>query len=331
MQKVNHYTWEYIQKHPQETKRLLGINFEQLEQLWELGKLNHQKHLDEVEKKKVRLYRAGGGNHSKLSLEEQIILILIYLRHNLSFQLLGLLFQVSESTAHNLFNYWQKIFAEDLPPSLLEQVKKLEAPEEIKQELVNYELIVDSWEQPIERPGDPLTQKKHFSGKQKRHTLKNQAIVLPLKLDIVDVVFGQPGPVSDINLCRQTFRKFDSEQGFLGEKAYLGERQISTPVKKPKNGELTREQKEDNQVVSSDRITIEHWIRVLKIFALARERFRLHRSRYNSVLSLVCSWVRLRVGALILEVIKSPSSGQTIDVLMRHRFPREMELQTSNP
>ncbi|NET65097.1 MAG: transposase family protein [Moorea sp. SIO1G6] len=36
--------------------------------------------------------------------------MLVYLRHNLSFKLLGLLFQVSDSTAHNLFNYWQKIF-----------------------------------------------------------------------------------------------------------------------------------------------------------------------------------------------------------------------------
>jgi hypothetical protein len=331
MSKMISYTWDYIQKHPKETKRLLGINFEQLEQLLERGKILHQKNLDENEKKKIRIYRAGGGNHPKLSLEEQIILMLIYLRHNLSFQVLSLLFHVSESTAHNLFNYWEKLFAEDLPPSLLEQVKKLEESEEVKQELVNYELIVDSWEQPIERPNDPLTQKEYFSGKQKRHTLKNQLIVLPLRLDIVDVVLGKPGPVSDINLCRQTLSKLNSQQGLLGDKAYVGEGQITTPVKKPKNGELTTEQKENNQVISSARIGVEHWIRVVKIFAIARERFRLRISQYNSVISLVCSLVRLRVGTLILEVVKSPASEQTIDVLMSHSFPSKMELETSNP
>lgn len=331
---MNNYTWDYIQKHPKETKRLLGIDFEQLEQLIEKGKIIHQKNLDEIEKKKIRIYRAGGGNHPKLSIEQQIVLMLIYLRHNLTFQILGLLFQVSESTAHNVFNYWEKFFSEELSPSLLEQVKKLENLEnleEIKQELVNYELLVDSWEQPIERPGDPLTQKEYFSGKQKRHTLKNQAIVLPFKIDIVDVVFGQPGPISDINLCRQTLSRFDSQQGFLGDKAYVGEGQISTPVKKPKNGELTLEQKESNQVLSSARIVIEHWIRTIKIFTIARERFRLHRSRYNSVISLVCSLVRLRVGSLILEIVKSPESGQTIDVLMSHSFSGKMALETSNP
>jgi hypothetical protein len=41
-----------------------------------------------------------------------------------------MLFQVSESTAHNVSNYWQKIFEGELPPSLLEQVKK--SPEEIE-------------------------------------------------------------------------------------------------------------------------------------------------------------------------------------------------------
>ena len=54
--------------------------------------------------------------------------MLVYLRQNVSFQFLGLLFQVSESTAYKLFNYWQKIFQEELLPSLLEQVKN--SPEE---------------------------------------------------------------------------------------------------------------------------------------------------------------------------------------------------------
>jgi len=40
---MKNYTWDYIQKHPQETKRLLGINYEQLKQLLAQGKMIHQK------------------------------------------------------------------------------------------------------------------------------------------------------------------------------------------------------------------------------------------------------------------------------------------------
>jgi Helix-turn-helix of DDE superfamily endonuclease len=121
---MDNYTWDYIQKHPQETKRLLGIDYEQLGQLIEQGKLLHQRKQEEIEKNKIRLIKAGGGNHPKLSEEEQIILMFVYLRHHLSFQLLGLLFHISESTAHNSFNYWQNIFQGELPQSLLKQEKK---------------------------------------------------------------------------------------------------------------------------------------------------------------------------------------------------------------
>jgi hypothetical protein len=94
------------------------------------GKLLKENPNKEIEKSKTRLIKEGGGNKAKLSEEEQIILMLVYLRHNITFQLLGILFEVSESTAHNLFNYWQKLFQENLPPSLLEQAKK--SPEEME-------------------------------------------------------------------------------------------------------------------------------------------------------------------------------------------------------
>ena len=66
----------------------------------------------------------GGGRKPKLSLSEQIILTLTYLRHLTTFQLLGIQFGVSETTANDTFNYWLPIIGELLPPSLLEQVKK---------------------------------------------------------------------------------------------------------------------------------------------------------------------------------------------------------------
>ncbi len=204
-----------------------------------LGKLIHRKNQSEIEKTKIRINQPGSGTPPKLSEEEQIVLMLVYLRHHLSFQILGLMFQVSESTAHNIFTYWQKLFEGELPPSLLEQIKKCQEEEIIIEQLRDYELIVDSAEQPVERPTDYQEQKIYYSGKQRRHTLKSQFIVLPKAEDIVDVVIGQPGPTSDIKICRQTLSKFDSQQTFIGDKAYLGENQIRTPDKKPKNGELT--------------------------------------------------------------------------------------------
>ena len=94
------YLWVYIQEHPQETKRLLGLEHQQLLELMAYGKLLKENQQKEVEKGKVRLIKEGGGNKAKLSEEEQIILMLVYLRHYLSFQLLGIMFKISESSAH---------------------------------------------------------------------------------------------------------------------------------------------------------------------------------------------------------------------------------------
>ena len=329
---MNNYTWDYIQKHPQETKRLLGIDYDQLTQLIELGKLLHQRNQEEIEENKPRIIQPGGGRNYKLSEEEQIILMLVYLRQHLTFQVLGLLFQVSESTAHNLFTYWQKLFEDSLPPSLLEQVKKCpEEAEQLREYLTSYELIVDSSEQVIERPSAYEDQKQHYSGKQKRHTLKSQFIVLPKSQDIIDVVVGRPGPTSDMTICRQTLNRFAPQQLFSGDKAYVGEPQITTPTKKPKNRELTEQEKEENKALSSQGIFVEHLIRVVKIFKILQERFRLRKSRYQSIILTVCGLVRLRIGSLILELIKSAETGQVIDVVMSHIFTLELSFEASNP
>lgn len=318
---MENFTLAYIHKHPKETKRLLGIDYNHLQLLIEQGNILHQRKQKEIEKNKTRLNQAGGGNNPKLLIETQIILMLVYLRHNISFQLLGLIFQVSESSAHSIFTYWQQLFGDELPASLLEQVKKSpEELEEVKKKLTESELIVDSSEQEIERPLDYESQKKNYSGKQKRHTLKSQLIVLPKGMDIVDVVVGEAGPTSDIKICRESLSKFNNGQWFSGDKAYVGEKQITTPQKKPKGKELTKEQKEENKGCSSKRIYVEHLIRLIKIFKIMGERFRLSKSRYKSVYRTVCGLVRIRIGALLIELKKEEESGKTIEVMMRHSF-----------
>lgn len=218
-----------------------------------------------------------------------------------TFQLLGIQFGVSESTANDTFNYWLPQLRELLPCSLLEQVKKNAADYEIVKEiLTEYELIVDTYEQVRERPGDPDEQEKYFSWKKKNHTFKSQIIVIPDGRDIVDVVAGKPGPKSDINLFREERSQFDPQQRFKGDKAYVGEALITTPIKKTKNRELTTEQKEQNKAFSAKIIFVEHRIRSLKIFRLAQERFRLNPQKYDKVVLTIGGIVRLRIGALIL-------------------------------
>ena len=93
----------------------------------------------------------------------------------------------------------------------------------MKELLTEFELIVDSCEQPIERPGEYKEQKKYYSGKKKKHTRKNQLIVLQDGKDIIDVVAGKSGPKSDVKLFRESRKEFAPNQKFNGDKAYEGE------------------------------------------------------------------------------------------------------------
>lgn len=164
---------EYVVKNPKETKRLLGIDYEQLQQLIATAELRHNQKQEEIEKNKIRIIKKGGGRKPRLSVNEQILLTLVYLRHSPSFQLLGWQFGVSESTANEIFHYWQRIFREILPSSLLEQVKKWGSDWEWIQEiLTELQLIVDSSEQARERPGEYEEQQKFLRGKKEKSYFK---------------------------------------------------------------------------------------------------------------------------------------------------------------
>ena len=292
----------YIEQNPQETKRLIGLGYKQLQQLIESAQLLHENKQLEIEKTKVRIIKEGGGRKAKLSINEQIILTLVYLHHLPTFQMLGIQFGVSESTANDIFHYWSELLRELLPASLLEQVKKnVNEYEWVQEVLANVELIVDSCEQPRQRPKEYEEQKKFYSGKKKNHTLKNQFIVTPNGQEIVDVTVGKPGPTSDIKIWREGQSKLGCSQRFKGDKAYLGEPQIETPQKKRKHQKLSSAEKEQNRKKASQRIFVEQVIRLVKIFRVAQERFRLRIENYQKVILTICGLVRLRIGALRLN------------------------------
>jgi len=104
------YTWTELEKNPKQAKQLIGINYENFIQLISIAQKIDKNYRKNVEEQKFRLSRPGRGAKQKLLVEDQILLTLIYLRQNLTFQVLGYLFQVSKSTAHNYFSYWPNIF-----------------------------------------------------------------------------------------------------------------------------------------------------------------------------------------------------------------------------
>ncbi|MBH8564964.1 transposase family protein [Nostoc sp. CENA67] len=293
--------FDYIEKYPLRTKQILGVSYEQLQSLLKCALKRHQDIKAKQESHKIRINAAGGGRPEKLSTEEQVCLCLFYLRQMPTFQVLGMLFGISKTEANDTFHNWIPILRDILPASLLEQVSNNESDFLFVQEvLTNFRLLVDSLEQPIYRDSDQKEQQKYFSGKKRQHTLKSLMIGIPEGKDIVEVEVGVPGPTADINLFRKSQEQFDKSQLFSGDKGFQGGENITTPHKRKPKRELTQQQKDENKALSSNRIFIEHLIRFLKIFRVARERFRLKLDTYELIILTVCGLVRLRIGSLVL-------------------------------
>ena len=101
-------------------------------------------------------------------------------------------------------------------------------------------------------------------------------------------------------MFRTSQEQFDKSQPFSGDKGFQGGENITIPHKRKPKRELTQQQKNENQALSSNRIFIEHLIRLLKIFRIASQRFRLKLETYEQIILTVCGLVRLRLGSLIL-------------------------------
>ena len=76
----------HITENSEATKRLLGIDHEDLQRLIQQAELKHRDRQAEREKSEYRLIAKGGGRKPSLSVPEQVVLTLIYLRQHPTFR-----------------------------------------------------------------------------------------------------------------------------------------------------------------------------------------------------------------------------------------------------
>ena len=224
---------EYIRQRPHLAKQMIGLNLTQLDQLISRAVAMDEQRKKQVELKKVRVNKKGAGRPKNLSASQEICLTLFYLRQMPIFEVLGMMFEISGTSSNDIFHYWLSILRDLLPSFLFEEwERELESNELVKELLTEEKLLVDSTEQPRERPSDYKEQEKYFSGKKKKHTFKNQVISLADGKDIVDAIVGEKGPCADVNLLRKQQEGFSKTKNFEGDKAYIGAERTTTPHKK---------------------------------------------------------------------------------------------------
>jgi hypothetical protein len=223
----------------------------------------------------------------------QVLMTLLYLRHNVNHAVVGAMFGFSADTSENAFSEVMPVLRALFPKEKWEAEKRHRGaeskwnPDEVDR------LIIDSFETPVRRPSRPDRQQRLYSGKKKQHTLKSQ-IISDGQGDVLDIDAGHRGPKSDIKLYEESQLEDKLPESLrdkprLGDKAYADQKhpEITTPTKKPKGGQLTPEQQQRNQEISRQRVPIEHGIRRVKGWRILRDQYRLATGLFPMVAGVV--------------------------------------------
>lgn len=247
-----------------------------------------------------RRRQAGAGRHAiLLTPADKLLFILFYFKFYPTQEVQGFLFGISQPQA----NVWVHLLTPVLNTALgAEQhlpARKTRSVSELLEACPDLEFIIDGTERPIQRPSDAERQKQCYSGKKKRHTVKNIVISEKRTKKIKGLGRTRPGKTHDKSATDDEAYQFPpgstlfKDTGFQGyEPPNITTRQ---PKKKPRHGSLTDEERATNQIISRERIGVEHSIGGAKVYRIVRDVYRNHRPDYDDlVMETACGLHNLR-------------------------------------
>jgi hypothetical protein len=300
--------YEYLSKYPTVFLKMTGLRLNEFDDLYKdvLPQLA-QSEIERLERPD-RKRGLGGGRKASLSLKDQIVLTVIWLRKYPTQDVLGYFFGVSQAVVSNYIAHTLPVLEQAgrdtmrMPDPGRKRRKQLPQLLEDLPELV---VVIDSFEQKIQRPQDQDQQESYLSGKKKAHTLKSQVVVDEETGEILDVSSSVPGPTADITLLDQSGVLDDLPEGIgaIGDAGYQGidKRHAlgASPRKKPKGKPRPFEDKLYNTAFSSLRIIVENSIgrmrRYQSITQTDRHHRRYHTARVVAVAGLANRQIRSRL------------------------------------
>jgi len=246
---------------------------------------------------KKRKRKPGGGRKGELKKASyKLFFILFYLKVYPTMDLAGFIFRVDKGQPCRWVQKFLPILEQTLGRECVLPVRKINSIEEFTRLFPEVkEIIIDGVERRIQRPKKSKQQTRTYSGKKKTHTRKNT--ITSAKRRILVVSPTKNGKFHDKKLL-------DKEGGLenipplidvLVDKGYQGldkdnknNNNIFIPKKKPKGGELTEEEKEENRIISSFRMPVEHAIGGIKRFGCLSNVYR-NKNGIDDKFILVCA------------------------------------------
>ncbi len=233
---------------------------------------------------------------------DKLLFILVYVKVYPTQDVQGVVFGISQPTVcewvKRLLPVLQKALGKELELPARPSVRTME---ELLQRCPQLRFIIDGTERPIRRPKDADRQRSHYSGKKKRHGVKNTIVTDAQTKKVVFLGRTQPGSMHDKKMAEEDQVVLPEGSTLLKDTGYQGYDPGGVtciqPKKKPRGKELTAEEKQGNQNISRQRIGVEHSIGGVKTFQIVYQTFRNRRENVDDLAMEVCCGLHnLRIG-----------------------------------
>jgi hypothetical protein len=298
--------YEYLSQHPKVFESLSSLSVELFDELVE----ELEPRFAEAEYERLhrpdRQRAIGGGRNQELPLCDQVLMSIIWLRSYPKQHVLAYLFGVSESSVSRVLDRILPLLEASgrdtmrLPDPGRKQRRELEA---LLRDTPELAVLVDTFEQRVQRPKEPQVADTYYSGKKKQHTLKSQVAVDETTGLFVDVSESVPGPTADIKLLEQSelLERLPEGVGALGDLAYVGIANVhptgdaACPRRKPRGQPRPPADIAFNTAFARRRIYVEHAIGRARRFDAITQMDRHHRRRHTARVVAVCGLVNRRL------------------------------------
>jgi len=248
------------------------------EQVWQ-----DKKQYDYRKHRKQRVRKPGGGRRGVLKeMRDKLFFILLYYKCYPTYDVLTFLYGFDRANGFRR----QKQLTETLEKTL---GKKMVLPERRLRKIEEFfemfpeakEVFVDGTERPIQRPKDSKQQKDKYSGKKKRHTVKN-IIIADKHKRIGFLSKTENGRHHDFEMLKEHAPpkyipitiKQHMDLGFKGYHIQFPDHRISMPEKKPRTRDLCKTKLQQNKKKSGWRVLVEHAVGGVKRFRITTDVFR---------------------------------------------------------
>ncbi len=296
-------SYEELKKKTSLFKSFTGLTLQAFQTLLPAFRRAYEADLDQRDqgREMPRQRQRGGGRKGVMAtLEDKLVFILFYFRMYPVQVLQGYLFGLGQPQANEWIHRLTPVLNAALGYEKQLPARRAKDIEQVLAACPGLEFIIDGAERPIRRPQDPDRQRQNYSGKKKRHTVKNNVITDKRTKKIKGLSPTCEGKKNDKKLADEQDLTFPSGSKLWQDTGFQGyapdNARIFQPKKKPPGRELTPEEKAQNAAISSDRIGVEHSIGGVKVFRITHDVFRNFKQGFDDlVMVIACGLHNLRV------------------------------------